>query len=104
MSTTPKLGDLYEYITPKYATDWKVIGALLGLPREELKIIEHDNHCKAVACCNAMLEKWLDLDSAATWKKVLDAIHSPAVCCSQDIDSTYYLPLEKGMWLCAYCN
>ena len=100
VSKTPLLGDLYEHITPKYATDWKVIGALLGLPREELKIIEHDNHYKAVACCNAMLEKWLDLDCAATWKKILDAIQSPAVCNSQDPDSSCSQPLEKGKPFC----
>jgi len=55
-----------------------VIGTLLGLPREELKIIELENH-KAVPCCNAMLEKWLDVDIAASWNKLLSVLHSPAV-------------------------
>ena len=79
VTTAPLLKDLYEHITPHYATNWKVIGTLLGLPREALKIIEHDNHDKAVPCSNAMLEKWLDVDSTATWNKLLSALHSPAV-------------------------
>ncbi|XP_065914025.1 protein NLRC3-like isoform X2 [Dysidea avara] len=78
-TSTPLLKDLYENITPQYATDWKVIGALLGLSKEKLKVIEHDNYHKAVSCCNAMLEEWLEVDHSASWNKLLSVIHSPAV-------------------------
>jgi len=85
-SVIPQLKDLYECITPQYATEWKVIGALLGLPREELKIIEHDNYRhKAVPCCNAMLEEWLEVDPTASWNKLLTVIQSPAVCSDQNV-------------------
>ena len=60
-----------------------MIGTLLGLPREDLKIIENEKQHKAVPCCNAMLEKWLDMDSTATWNKLLSALRSPAVSSGQ---------------------
>ena len=82
MDTTPLLKDLYQHITPQYAADWKVIGTLLELPTPTLDIIEHDNHYKARQCCNAMLSKWLEVGTTASWKKLLTIIESPAVSCS----------------------
>ena len=73
------LKDLYQYITPKYATKWKVIGTLLNIPSEQLDIIEHDCMFRAEACCNDMLKNWLQVDVTATWKKLLGVIKSPAV-------------------------
>ena len=63
-----------------------MIGTLLGLPREELKIIGHDNYHKAVPCCNAMLDKWLEVDPSASWEKLLQVIESPAVSSDQAPD------------------
>ena len=79
VNTTPLLKDLYQHITPQYATDWKVIGTLLELPSATINIIEHDNHYKARQCCNAMLEKWLQVDTTASWKKLFTVIESPAM-------------------------
>ena len=87
MNATPLLKDLYLHVTKYYATDWKVIGTLLDIPLASLNIIEYDNAHKAVHCCNAMLEKWLKIDSTATWKKLLTAI---------DFVSTFSAP-ENGM-------
>ena len=84
-TSTPLLKDLYEYITPQYATDWKVIGTLLGLPMEEQKITERDYN-KVVSCCNAMLEKWLEVDPSASWNKLLNVIQSPAVSNNQVVE------------------
>ena len=44
---TPQMKDLQNYITPHYATHWRVIGTQLGLPKGRLDIIEHDNYHKA---------------------------------------------------------
>ena len=82
MNTTPSLKDLLHYITPHYATRWRVIGTQLGLPIEILNIIEHDHRDKAVPCCNAMLEKWLQVDTSASWSKLFAVIESLAVSCS----------------------
>ena len=82
MNTTPLLKDLYQHITPQYAADWEAIGTLLGLPSATLDIIEHDNRDKAKQCCNAMLRKWLQVDTTASWGKLFTVIESPAVFCS----------------------
>jgi len=85
-NTRPLLKDLYEHFTPNYATHWKVIGTLLGLSTETLNIIEHDNFYKAVPCCNAMLEKWLDVYPSASWNNLLTTIQSPAVSSAQSLE------------------
>lgn len=75
----PPLVDLCERITPRYATDWKVIGTLLGIPNEDLKAIEMGYPTNPRWCCNQMLVKWLEIDSTASWNKLFKAIQSPAV-------------------------
>ena len=44
---------------------------------------DNNNYHKAVSCCNAMLEKWLDVDAKATWEKLLRVIESHAVSTGQ---------------------
>ena len=56
---------------------------LLGIPSEALDITENDNVCKAEPCCNAMLKKWLQVDTTASWEKLFTAIESPAVPSSE---------------------
>ena len=82
MNTTPLQKDLQQCFTPQYAAQWRVIGTQLGLPSGTLDIIEHDNHDKALPCCNAMLKKWLQVDTTASWSKLFTVIESPAVSCS----------------------
>ena len=86
MTVKPELKDLYQHITPQYAIQWKVIGTLLSLPSEALGIIEQDNHHKAESCCNAMLKKWLQVDTTAAWGKLFTAIESSAMSRSEVID------------------
>ena len=74
----PKSKDLLNLVTPKYAAQWRVIGTLLGLERTRLDIIDHDRHHRAEDCCNAVWEEWLDMDTTASWCKVIEAIESPA--------------------------
>ena len=56
-----------------------MIGTLLGLPSERLNIIEYDHMYRAEPCCNAMWEKWLQVDTNASWGKLFAVIESPAV-------------------------
>ena len=91
VNSTPLLRDLYEHITPQYAADWRVIGTLLGLPQGELKAIEAGYPANVKWCCNQMLEKWLDTDITASWRKLFTTIESSAVTCSAP---------DKGNWLC----
>ena len=82
MNTRPLARDLYQHITPQYAAQWRVIGTLLGLPSVTLDVIEHDHVFRAERCCNAMLEKWLQVDTTASWEKLFTIIESRAVLCS----------------------
>ena len=82
VTSVPSLKDLYQYITPHYATHWNVIGTQLGLSTGILDIIGNDNMHKAVQCCNSMLKKWLKVDTTASWENLFKVIESPAVCCT----------------------
>ena len=82
VNTTPLLRDLCQYVTPQYATDWEVIGILLGLPVGELKIIEAGYPTDLKGCCNEMWIQWLQVDSTASWRKLFAVIESPVVSCS----------------------
>ena len=79
MNKKPLLKDLYQYITPHYATDWKVIGTTLGLPAGDLNAIEAGYPINVKWCCNRMFENWLEKDTTATWNKLFTAIESPGV-------------------------
>ena len=52
---------------------------MLGLPTGELKAIAMGNPTNVKWCCNSMLEKWLDIDTTASWEKILAAVNSRAV-------------------------
>ena len=82
-NSTPLLKDLQNDFTPHFAASWRVIGTQLSLTSEELNIIEYDNHHRAVRCCNAVLEKWLEQDKSASWEKLLIVIESPALYSDQ---------------------
>ena len=82
VTSAPLLKDLCQHITPQYATCWKEIGTQLGISAAALNIIENDNMNKAVKCCNSMLNKWLEVDKTASWKKLIEIIESPAISCA----------------------
>ena len=88
---TPLLKDLYKQITPQYAAHWRELGTLLGLSRKTLNIIEYDNPYSAMDCCNAMLKKWLEVDTTASWRKFFLTIKSPVVSSSAP---------DKGDYVC----
>ena len=91
MTTKPKLKDLYQYITPQYAADWKVIGTLLGLPSEELKAIEAGYPTNVKWCCNQMLERWLEVNPTASWEKLFAVIESSAVSSADKGDQIVFM-------------
>ncbi|XP_065888660.1 uncharacterized protein [Dysidea avara] len=86
-TSTPLLKDLQNHITHCYAVYWRVIGTQLDLPNETLNIIEHSTDMDGVpACCNAMLEKWLEVDPSASWEKLFKVIESLAVSTTNQAD------------------
>ena len=76
--TTPSLIELHDYVTPHYASMWKLIGKYLGLPIGKLNNIEAGWPTNVEHCCNQMLEAWLDTDTKASWKKMHKAIRQSA--------------------------
>ena len=79
VNTTPLLKDLYKYITPEYASRWRVLGTSLSLPTGELNAIEAGYPTNIKWCCDKMLEKWLEVDPTASWRKMFTVIESPAI-------------------------
>ena len=65
---------LNRYITRKYASDWLDIGIELELDLDVLNIIKSDNPQDCVACLRNTLDKWLKLNTDATWKTLEIAI------------------------------
>ena len=84
MDSIPSLKDLYQYVTALHATKWKVIGRKLGLPYEQLVEIETKYPTNVKRCCNQMLGNWLDIDTNASWRKLLKVIESTAVSSTSD--------------------
>ena len=82
-TSIPQLKDLHSYIIPYYAAHWRVIGTLLGLSSGTLDIIKYDNRDKARPCCHAVFEEWLEVDTSASWNRLLSVIQSPAVSSNQ---------------------
>lgn len=79
LDSPPKLKDLYNIVTPEYAAHWKVIGILLDISKGYLDGIEKSYPTNTFWCCNKMLESWLEMDTSATWRKLIQIIDSPAV-------------------------
>ena len=66
-------------MVPKYAIYWKDLGVKLGLRNHDIDVISHNNAYnpnRTVDCCRSMFNKWLQIDSGATWGKLIDAISS----------------------------
>jgi len=72
LEAKPRLKDLHNLVTPRHAAQWRDIGSHLGLQSGLLDIVDYDQQHKAEDCCNMVWEHWLDMDSKACWKKVLD--------------------------------
>ena len=69
--------DLHSHIVKQYAVHWKRLGLELKLEEYHMNNISANNarHPERVeVCCAAVLEKWLNNDSSATWAKLDDAI------------------------------
>lgn len=62
------------------------MGTLLGLPAGELNAIEAGFPTNIKWCCDKMLEKWLEVDSTASWEKVFAVIESPAISNDHALD------------------
>ena len=75
----PQLADLYRDVVPVYAIHWEELGIKLGLKEHHIATISCDNAYnpnRTVNCCKSMLNKWLEIDSSATWDKLRNVIRT----------------------------
>ena len=96
LNSQPKLKDLYNLITPEYAAHWKVIGTLLGIKKGILDTIEVTFPTNIPRCCNMLLETWLESDTNASWKKIIQIIDSPAVAALIPANITATVDSQQG--------
>ena len=64
---------LQRLCVERYALHWRKIGLELNLSIDILNIIEAKNRADHVNCCQDMLQKWLERDPEATWKRLFEA-------------------------------
>ena len=70
----PTLRDVYKYVVPKYAHEWRFLGGLLHFEQAELDIIFSDFRNDSKECCRRLLFIWLDKYSDASWNQLVSAI------------------------------
>ena len=65
----------------KIAPNWYELGAMLLDTKEEseLKLIQTMHGSDVKKCCLAMVTKWMDTHTEATWHLLLTALRSPGV-------------------------
>ena len=64
----------YQRFLITYCVQWKAIGLQLGLEQAALNVIEFDHRNQSKKCLMLTLEKWLQMDTKATWSKLELAI------------------------------
>ena len=76
-ASKPTMVYIQRLVIPRYAKHWRQIGTELLLDDQALDNIEA-NYApyprKVELCCREVITKWLTVDTAATWMKLLDAI------------------------------
>ena len=70
----PTIRDVYKYVVPKYAHEWRFLGGLLHFDQAELDIIYSDYRNDAKECCRKLLCIWLERDPDASWNQLASAI------------------------------
>lgn len=76
----PTKRKILNYVVPRVATHWYVLGIQLLSEKEESELdIIKSNHTDNKDRCMEMFWHWLKVDINASWQQLLEALHSPAV-------------------------
>ena len=75
----PRIKDLQNLITSKYASLWKEIGIQLRIAVEKLETIKITYPTDPEKCCIEMWKHWCECHTDALWYKVISAIDSPQI-------------------------
>ena len=85
----PTPAELNRHVVLKFSAVWEKLGIALGLDQHRLDIISKDNAYnphRSEACCREMLERWLQINTSATWGILEHAVH--AIMISDDPTSS----------------
>ena len=70
----PTVKEFNNYIRDRVATDWYDLGVQLGIPYQQLNIIQINNPGNIQMCCTRMFQHWLQVDTTANWNKLIKAL------------------------------
>ena len=70
----PQLAEVFNYVIPRYTARWKELGSKLNLSVELLSAIELGYPKSPEWCCEKMLQKWLEVDTRASWEQLNTAV------------------------------
>ena len=70
----PTLRDVYKYVVPEYAHNWRYLGAQLDFKHTEMEIIFSDFRNDSQECCRNLLSRWLEKNPDASWDQLFLAI------------------------------
>ena len=70
----PALRDVYKYVVPKYAHNWRYLGASLNFDHAEMEIIFSDFRNDSKECCRHLLTNWLEKNPDASWDQLFSVI------------------------------
>ena len=80
-SDRPLLRDLDDHVVMHVAKNWRSLGVQLLRPDQQnlLDIIEANHPRDVVACCQDVLQRWLNTTEDATWNQLIKALRSPTI-------------------------
>ena len=92
----PTLRDVYKYVVPEYAHNWRYLGALLHFTHAEMEIIFSDFRNDSQECCRNLLSRWLEKNPDASWNQLFlafDNLPQPSLpeIVHQGLDQIYVI-------------
>ena len=75
-SDRPQISELCEYVRIDVAPQWYDLGMQLlnGEQAKKLNVIQSDHPGDSEKCCTAMFNYWLQVDTTASWDKLIMAL------------------------------
>ena len=75
-SDQPEITDLHSYVKQEVSPKWYNLGVQLLNPEQakKLDIIQADHPGDSETCCTAMFKYWLQVDTNASWDKLITAL------------------------------
>ena len=70
----PTLCDVYKFVVPECAHNWRYLGTLLHFKQAELGIIFSNFRNDAEECCRSLLSRWLEKNPDASWDQLFSAV------------------------------